>query len=297
LNENEKSLQVENWVRLVSDIQNMFNDVFGFTLQKLELWDISFFKESGGSLVSSVLTGEFIDTNPFVEFITKGLKERLMLKLVGRMEAPAEESTFINFFLRSDYRWGMPHIFFDTQIAEDDLLDVLWKTEKRKEYATALLDQVSHLQVETDGVKRRIVDHLLVSRDFPDEDTLRENGTLMMYLSGPERRLINNLIRNYASKVPNARKRISEVNLKNISSRLYEDQFYKEVWTKVSPTVHSIPGGSLALISDSEKGLPDLLNGLENKMVKPVVEVIPENFLDSILQKAKSRTNFDPKDS
>ncbi len=105
------------------------------------------------------------------------------------------------------------------------------------------------------------------------------------------------MIRNYASKARDAKKRVSAVNLNNMSSRLYEDQFYKDMWTKVSPAVHSIPGGSLALISDSESGLPDLLNGLENNMVKPVVDVIPEDFLDTILQKAKSRMKFDPKDS
>ena len=297
LKENEKNLQVEDWVRLVSNTQNMFNQLFRFTIQSLELWNTSFFEGSGGSLVSTTSTEDFNNTNPFVEFVTRGLKEKLMLKLVGRMEAPAEENAFIHFFLRSDDRWGMPHIFFDTQLEDDDLLDVLWRTESRKEYATALLDEVLRLQVETGGVKRRIVDHLIVSRDFPDDETLRENGTLMMYLSGSESRLINNLIRNYASKMRDAKKRVSAVNLKNISNRLYEDQFYREMWTKVSPTVQSIPGGSLALISGSESGLPDLLNGLENNMVKPVVDVIPENFLDTILQKAKSRIKFDPKDS
>jgi hypothetical protein len=135
-------------MQLISDTQNMFNQTFGFTVHRVELWGTSFFVESGGVLFSEMKMDESTDNNRFMEFVRKEFKDKLMLKLVGRMRTPAECNAFVNFFLKSEDRWRMPHIFFDTQIGEDDLLDVLWKTDSRKEYATALLDEVSHMQVD-----------------------------------------------------------------------------------------------------------------------------------------------------
>lgn len=292
LNDNEKTLQHKEWTGLISDVQNVFNRAFGFESERVELWNTSFFEESGGFLVSSVPVEELTKTNSFISLVEKGLREKFMLKITGKMEMPAEKKAFLNFFIRSDDRWGMPHAFFDTEIGEEDLLDILWSTDNRKEYASRLLDEISLLRVEVQGRMKRIADRVIVSRDFPDDDTLRENGTFMMYLSGSESRLINVLIRDYASKT-SATGKISGLNVKSVSKMLYDDQFYKELWVKASPAVTSVPWGSLALISDTENGVPDLLNNLESKMVKPVVDLIPEDFLKNILNEAKSKIKID----
>ncbi|MGC8699316.1 MAG: hypothetical protein ACP5RE_03980, partial [Candidatus Acidifodinimicrobium sp.] len=94
-------------------------------------------------------------------------------------------------------------------------------------------------------------------------------------------------VRNYSSREKETKKRIIGVSMKDASSKLYEDEEIREIWQGETDEVSVVPVGSLALISKSENGIPDLLSRLEEGVAKPFIDNIPENFLDNILKKVK----------
>ncbi len=293
LNGNEKRLTNDGWTRLVLDFLHMFHEVFGFQNESVQLWEKSFFEESDGILLSSNLFRELSGENPFESWIKKGLGEKMILKITGSISNPSSEKAFMVCFLESEDRWDMPQIFFDSAIGEPDLVDTLWKLDDRESYVNDILDYLPHIGVEISGENRRIVDQAYVSRDFPDKKTIREKGTILYYISGRETRFMNLLIRDYSSGMKERKKKISALNLSEVSGRLYDDQFFREAWEKISPDVRTVPGGSLALISGKEEGIPKLIDGIENRIIEPVVEEIPVDFLASLLARAKSKMKFD----
>lgn len=293
LNGNEKRLTNDGWTRLVLDFLHMFHDVFGFQNESVQLWERSFFEESDGILLSSNAFKELSEENSFESLIKRAFDKKLILKITGNMSSPISEKAFMVCFLESEDRWDMPHIFFDSAIGELDLVDTLWKLDDREKYAYGILDYLPHIGVEISGEIRRIVDQAYVSRDFPDKKTIREKGTALYYISGRETRFMNLLIRDYSSGMKERKKKISALNLSEVSGRLYDDQFFREAWEKISPHVRTVPGGSLALISSEEEGIPRLINGIEDRIIGPVLEEVPVDFLDSFLARAKSKIKFD----
>ncbi len=293
LNSNEISLDKDRWIELITRFQSIFRSVFDFRPDHVQLWSGSFFAESGGLMISSIPLNELNEENSLDTLVQRALGDKFILKFVGDMHNPEDAKSFMVFFLRSGDRWDMPHIFFDSEMQERDLLDILWsqEKEKRKMYAYSLLDDIERIRVKLFNREHKIIDRVAISRDFPDEESIKDPGTLLYYLSGPDYRIIKDYIRNYSYK-RETKPRISELNMSEAAKRIYRDKEIREIWQTNAEDVAIIPMGSLALISISENGIPGLLTKLETNVAKPFVDNIPPNLLDSILMKIKNEKNM-----
>ena len=293
LNRNISGLNEERWPSFISDVQEIFSSTFKFSIMNYELWDKSFFEDSGGDLVVS--TEKFNEGNTFSNFISRALKEKLILKITGKMENPVTDEAFAVFFLDSDDRWDMPHIFFDTGLSSKPLTDILWDLpiSARNDFVMGINDSFHQITVDAFGKPSRIVDTIAIAKDFPDSETMREPGVILYYLSGKETRFLNNLIRQYGAESLENGKKISVVNINTISKELYADPFFEKIWKRSSKSVKAIPGGSLTLLSETVDGIPNLLNGLQSEIIAPFVDQIPLDLYNNIMMKVKAKIKLD----
>lgn len=289
LNGNAKRMSNKEWMRLVLDVERIFQETFEFEHERLQLWDKSFFSESDGTLVISKPFQDLNDSDSFESNLKQAIDYKLILKITGRMKSPIDARAFFVCFLESKDRWGMPHMFFDSEMGEQDLTDSLWKDNSRNAYVYRILDDLPQIRVNVLGETRRIIDRALIARDFPDKASIKEKGIIMYYLSGRETRFLNNMIRDYSAAELEKRKKISELNVNEMAGRLYEDEVFRKQWEKISPTVKAIPGGSLSLISETEEGIPILLSGIEKQIISPVLDEVPKDLLEGAVERAKNK--------
>ena len=287
LNNNENNLDIDGWRELIFQLRPVFGNIFDFRPDRLEIWSGSFFAESGGILISSTPLDSLGKDNPFDDLLRKALDNRLLIKFTGHMHKPVDAKSFMVCFLRSGDRWDMPHVFFDTEIGERDLLDILWNEKARRAYAYSLLDDIQRIRTRISNREHRIIDKIAVSRDFPDDESIKGPGTLLYYLAGAEHRIIKDQVRSYSYKQKEMKTKVSELNVSEAASRIYYDDEIRRMWQTDLEDVSIIPVGSLALISESETGIPKVLTKLETDVVKPFVDSIPTNFLDGILTNIK----------
>lgn len=295
LSDTTSVLDGNGWLSVILETQRAFEDVFGFSHEHIELWDGSYFEESEGTLVQRKAFKDFSEGAPLLDFIKLALKEKLILKINGTISAPILTKAFIVYFLRSEDRWEMPHVFCDTTIENEPLTDLLWSQsrDEREKIVTNLVDNLHYLKAEIYERERRILDRLVIAKDFPDEETLRDGGILLYHLGGPEVRLLRNLFRSYSKHRTDSRKRISMLNLKNLTGRLYSDPFFNKVWELHSEGLHVIPGGSLTLISKEKNAIPKLLRGIEEEVVGPFLEGVPKDLYDVIMDSVKKGSRIE----
>ncbi|MEM3191082.1 MAG: hypothetical protein QW292_03125 [Candidatus Parvarchaeota archaeon] len=167
------------------------------------------------------------------------------------------------------------------------MIDVLWENDDRRSYVYSLLDNIQRVRVKIFNREHKIIDRMVIARDFPDNESIKDRGILLYYLSGPEHKIIKDFIRNYSEKDTIMKKKISELNIREVSERLYRDKEISLMWQKEEEDVSIIPVGSLALISESEIGIPKLFSQLETNVVEPFINNIPANLLDNILISVK----------
>lgn len=293
LKRKRSGLNEERWPSFISEVQEIFSSTFKFSVMNYELWNKSFFEDSGGDLVVS--TEKFNEENTFSNFISRALKEKLILKITGKMENPVTNEAFAVFFLDSDDRWNMPHVFFDTGPSSKPLTDILWDLpiSTRNDFVMAINDSFHQISVDAFGRSSKVVDTVAIAKDFPDSETMREPGVILYYLSGKETRFLINLIRQYGAESIENGKKISVVNLNTISKELYADPFFENIWKRSSKNVRAIPGGSLTLLSETVDGLPNLLNGLQSEIIAPFVDQIPLDLYNNIMMKVKAKIKLD----
>ena len=295
LNENEKKLGVDQWIDLISDIMRNLEEIFEFKVEFYQLWNKSFFSQSGGNLIFTISSKELGKYNSFNDFIKKGLDNKYILKISGIMNKPVYAKAFLIFFLRSEDRFEMPHIFFDTEIYEADLVDELWKIKDKKDYCYLIMDYFHQIRVKLDEKEHRIIDRIIVAKDFPDDESIKDGKVLLYYISGTEYRLIKEMIKNYIEKNNNKdkkekyKKKISILNINEFSKEFYFNDDIQKIWYKSPEEASIIPYGSLGLISNTEDGISNIFKSLENEVIKPFVNAVPEDLKDNIIKAIKNR--------
>ncbi|MGC8981877.1 MAG: hypothetical protein ACP5G1_04415 [Nanopusillaceae archaeon] len=292
LNENEKKLNIDEWVSLISKVNNTFYETFDFKCETIQLWNKSFFRESDGILIKSILNENIQKENPFENILKEAIENKYILKFSGIMKKPIKAEAFIVYFLKSEDRWGMPHIFFDTEIFEMDLVDALWEQKDKKNYVYQILDELRYIKIKLFNIEHKIIYKITIAKDFSDEESIKDKKVLLFYLTGPEYKFIKDIIKYYSKKNKKLSKKISPLNINKFSDTLYNDDFVKKIWYNNPEKVSVIPIGSLALISETEDGISNIFKSIENDIVIPFIEAVPENLVNEIINKIKEKNKI-----